>query len=77
MQLIIRVFMSLNITKVCYCKYILGTYNNQYMIIDLKRVELKKNIRDGALWVVEQIPTKIAAGDMTPILRTGKIVNQK
>ena len=42
------------------------------MIIDLKRVELKKNIHDGALWVVEQIPTKIAAGDMTPILRTGK-----
>ena len=33
-----------------------GTYNNQYMILDLKRVELKKSLLSGALWVVEQIP---------------------
>ena len=33
-----------------------GTYNNQYMILDLKRVDLKKTLQDGALWVVEQIP---------------------
>ena len=33
-----------------------GTYNNQYMVLDMKKVELKKAIRDGALWVVEQIP---------------------
>ena len=41
------------------------------MIVDLKKVELKTNIHDNALWVVEQIPTKVAAGDMTPILRAG------
>ena len=33
-----------------------GTYNNQYMVLDMKKVELKKAIQDGALWVVEQIP---------------------
>jgi hypothetical protein len=33
-----------------------GTYNNQYMVLDMKKVELKKVIKDGALWVVEQIP---------------------
>lgn len=33
-----------------------GTYNNQYMVLDLKKVKLKENIEDGALWVVEQIP---------------------
>ena len=36
---------------------IIGTYNNQYMILDLKLVELNKTIHDGALWVVEQIPS--------------------
>ena len=35
---------------------ILGTYNNQYMILDLKQVQLKKPLLRGALWVVEQIP---------------------
>ena len=26
------------------------------MVLDMKKVELKKAIQDGALWVVEQIP---------------------
>ena len=33
-----------------------GTYNNQYMVLDLKKITLKSNIGDDALWVVEQIP---------------------
>lgn len=33
-----------------------GTYNNQYMVLDLNRVEPLKDIHDNALWVVEQIP---------------------
>ena len=33
-----------------------GTYNNEYMVLDLKKIELNKAINDGALWVVEQIP---------------------
>ncbi|KAK6171419.1 hypothetical protein SNE40_019612 [Patella caerulea] len=48
-----------------------GTYNNQYMVIDLKQITLGKEIRDNALWVVEQIPTLVASGDETQILRTG------
>lgn len=52
-------------------RYNSGTYNNQYMVIDLKKIHLKSAIEDGALWVVEQIPSLVEAGDMTPILRTG------
>lgn len=33
-----------------------GTYNNQHMLLDLKKVELKKTLQNGALWIVEQIP---------------------
>ncbi len=36
-------------------RYNSGTYNNQYMVIDLKKIELRKNIQDGALWVIEQV----------------------
>ncbi|KXJ12225.1 phospholipase B-like 1 [Exaiptasia diaphana] len=52
-------------------QYNSGTYNNQYMILDLKRVELNKTLHDGALWVVEQIPTYVASGDQTALLRLG------
>ncbi|KAH3863783.1 phospholipase B-like 1 [Dreissena polymorpha] len=48
-----------------------GTYNNQYMIVDLKQIELQKAIHDDALWVVEQIPGLVEYADTTPILRTG------
>ncbi|EDO42515.1 predicted protein, partial [Nematostella vectensis] len=48
-----------------------GTYNNQYMVLDLKRIQLNKTIEDNALWVVEQIPSLVASGDQTPILRAG------
>ena len=33
-----------------------GTYNNQYMVLDLKKIHLNQSIDDDALWVVEQIP---------------------
>ena len=33
-----------------------GTYNNQYMLLDFKKVELKKTLQNGALCIVEQIP---------------------
>lgn len=41
------------------------------MIVDLKRIELGKAVHDGALYVVEQIPTLVKYGDQTPILRAG------
>ncbi|XP_043929904.1 phospholipase B-like 1 isoform X2 [Protopterus annectens] len=52
-------------------KYNSGTYNNQYMILDLKKVELKKQIRTGALYIVEQIPTLVRYSDQTAILQKG------
>ena len=33
-----------------------GTYNNQYMVLDLKRIRLKEEVENDALWVVEQVP---------------------
>ena len=48
-----------------------GTYNNQYMVLDLKQIELNKEIRSNALWVVEQIPGYVGSADVTPILREG------
>lgn len=53
-------------------KSITGTYNNQYMVLDLKKITLKESIKDDALWVVEQIPSLVRSADTTAILRTGK-----
>lgn len=50
----------------------LGIYNNQYMVIDLKKIYLKLVIEDGVLWVVEQIFFFVEVGDMIFILRIGK-----
>ena len=33
-----------------------GTYNNQYMVLDLKKVHLNNVLEDDALWVAEQVP---------------------
>ncbi|XP_059142725.1 phospholipase B-like [Physella acuta] len=54
-----------------FAKYNSGTYNNQYMVIDLKLFTPKKPILDNTLWVVEQIPGLVVAEDATPILRAG------
>ena len=50
--------------------HITGTYNNQYMIIDRKKVS--NEIENDALWVVEQIPGLVQSGDQTSILRAGE-----
>ncbi|XP_074024702.1 phospholipase B-like 1 isoform X2 [Numenius arquata] len=48
-----------------------GTYNNQYMVLDLKKVKLQKSLDDGALYIVEQIPTLVEYSDQTNVLRKG------
>ena len=44
-----------------------GTYNNQYMITDLKKFKPRVALQPGLLWVVEQIPGKVVAADMTSV----------
>ncbi|CAL1534213.1 unnamed protein product [Lymnaea stagnalis] len=52
-------------------KYNSGTYNNQYMVIDLKLIKLGQPLPDNTIWVAEQIPGLVVAEDLTPILRAG------
>ncbi|XP_039991895.1 phospholipase B-like 1 [Xiphias gladius] len=54
-----------------FSKYNSGTYNSQYMVVDLSRVSLGHSIRNGALTVVEQIPGKVMQSDQTQALRRG------
>ena len=49
-----------------------GTYNNQYMVVDLKKVTLNQELADGTLWVIEQIPGLVVGADQTAeLLRSG------
>ncbi|XP_052031108.1 phospholipase B-like 1 isoform X2 [Apodemus sylvaticus] len=54
-----------------FSKYNSGTYNNQYMVLDLKKVILKRSLDRGTLYVVEQIPTYVEYSDQTNVLRKG------
>ncbi|ERE66605.1 phospholipase B-like 1 [Cricetulus griseus] len=54
-----------------FSKYNSGTYNNQYMVLDLKKVNLKKSLDKGTLYVVEQIPTYVQYSEQTKVLRKG------
>lgn len=48
-----------------------GTYNNQYMVVDLKKFEPGKALHEGGLHIVEQAPGLVVSGDQTTILREG------
>jgi len=48
-----------------------GTYNNQYMVVDLSKFEPGTALRDGLLWVVEQIPGLVVGDDKTATLEMG------
>jgi hypothetical protein len=48
-----------------------GTYNNQYIVIDLKRFTPRAPLPDGLLTVVEQLPGFVKAEDATPLLVQG------
>ena len=52
---------------------VLGTYNNQYMVVDRSKVKLGLSIDDGALTVVEQIPGLVEFSDQTQTLRRGRV----
>lgn len=47
-----------------------GTCNNQWMIVDYKKVEQSKDkLKNGTLWVIEQLPGFTKAQDLTHKLR--------
>lgn len=48
-----------------------GTYNNQYMVVDLKQFVPGEDPRPGLLWVAEQIPGQVVRADMTSTLALG------
>jgi hypothetical protein len=48
-----------------------GTYNNQYMIIDLTKFIPGEDPHPGLLWVAEQVPGLVVAADMTSVLSLG------
>lgn len=49
-----------------------GTYNNQFMALDMKKVDLEeRKIDDEALFIVEQIPGTCDINDVTEYLRYG------
>ncbi|XP_007942662.2 phospholipase B-like 1 [Orycteropus afer afer] len=54
-----------------FSKYNSGTYNNQYMVLDLKKVEPGYSLGSGTLYIVEQIPTYVEYSEQTEVLRKG------
>ncbi|PRP75486.1 hypothetical protein PROFUN_10664 [Planoprotostelium fungivorum] len=49
-----------------------GTYNNQWIIVDMKKFKKGERIEEGTLWVVEQIPGYLYGQDQSEHLqRTG------
>ena len=53
-------------------RYNSGTYNNQFMILDLKLIDTdEKDISDGALYIIEQLPGYCGIADVTKFLRKG------
>jgi len=41
------------------------------MVVDLKKVTLNRELANGTLWVIEQIPGLVVGADQTTILRAG------
>lgn len=54
-----------------FSKYNSGTYNNQYMVLDLKKVKLNNSLDPGTLYIVEQIPSYVEYSEQTDFLRKG------
>ena len=49
-----------------------GTYNNQFMVLDMKKVDLdQRKILNGAMYIVEQIPGFFEINEVTEYLKYG------
>lgn len=51
-----------------FSSYNSGTYNNQYMVVDLNKFLPRQKLEAGFLWVVEQIPDLVVSLDATQML---------
>jgi hypothetical protein len=54
-----------------FARYNSGTYNNQWMVVDLNKFTPGKPIVPNTLWVVEQIPGYVQSGDQSGVLQYG------
>lgn len=55
-----------------FSRYNSGTYNNQFQILDLNKIDLNsKKVDDDALWIVEQVPGVVESADLTQTLKYG------
>jgi hypothetical protein len=55
-----------------YCRYNSGTYNNQYMVVNMNlyvKGMAAKDLPDGLLWVTEQMPGMCPYLDVTSVVR--------
>ena len=54
-------------------KYNSGTYNNQFQILDMKKIDLNnQKVEDSdVLWIIEQLPNYTEEHDVTQILKYG------
>lgn len=54
-----------------FCNYNSGTYNNQWMVVDMAKFMLSMNVvTNDTLWVTEQMPNKCIKGDQSQILQS-------
>jgi hypothetical protein len=56
-----------------YCRYNSGTYNNQYMVVNMNLYipgTPAAELPDGLLWVTEQMPGMCPVQDVTSVVRT-------
>lgn len=51
-----------------YKKYNSGTYNNQYMVVDMKKFVPGEGAKPGFLWIIEQIPGMAPSADVTDVM---------
>jgi len=54
-----------------FSKFNSGTYNNQWIVVDMKKLVPGSRLQAGALFILEQIPGYIESADVTNILSYG------
>lgn len=54
-----------------FSKFNSGTYNNQWIIIDMNKLDKGNELKAGALYILEQIPGYVQSADVTGILSYG------